>query len=138
MTGVDELFAALQGAPTEVVVVKQEPSSAYPLGIKGRALQHAESIIERECARSVVRVYGCLAVLDLDGVCDEVQPQTCGEPSVFFAKGNDAGYGHVCRACWEAFDEPERGRYAERRMVLDNAAYGKFATLKLPGSGGDQ
>lgn len=39
----------------------------------------------------------------------------CGRVSEFFAMGNEARFGHVCRRCWEALEEPERARYAERK-----------------------
>lgn len=36
----------------------------------------------------------------------------CFRPSVHFAMGNVARFGHVCAECWETFSEAERGLYA--------------------------
>jgi len=40
----------------------------------------------------------------------------CVRPSLYFAKGNVARYGHVCAACWETFDAAERGLYARQSI----------------------
>lgn len=36
----------------------------------------------------------------------------CGRPSTWYARGNEALYGHVCEECWAGFDADEQERYA--------------------------
>ncbi len=64
----------------------------------------------------------CLRVLDEGGAGDEVQPVRCGQPSALHALGNEARYGHVCRECWEAFDEEEQEWYGEPELTDEGAS----------------
>jgi hypothetical protein len=61
-------------------------------------------------------VYACRRVLD--GSLDEVQPNICGEPSVFDARDNRAVAGHLCEACWKAQPADVQSLYALRRPVV--------------------
>lgn len=116
-----------------------EPDGAYQIVGLGRVsvepLGIESSVGSIERARSKMRLPpACNAILDGDRVIDEVQPARCCEPSEFYAKDNFARYGHVCRECWEGFDEPEREQYAERRFELSSALYGKLGSPnRLPG-----
>lgn len=94
----------------ELVFFDPEPRSAYPTEVI-------------EMARKRMRydrfgVFPCRVVLDVEGdLSDEIQPQTCGEPSSFYATDERARYGHVCRACWERLDVDERAYYRERLLT---------------------
>lgn len=40
--------------------------------------------------------------------------RACNMPSVFYARGNDALYGHLCRVHWKSLPEHQQALYAPK------------------------